>query len=133
MLASHAADHRGHDRTGLSLGQAEVHPTFRGFAAGGHKIVSSAATPRLFCGCATAIRSMKILRLIALADNPPVAPSRCYRRPCRSASITWSIEVVDATRRYAHRRRMVLAEHVGEDVREGYSVQDMALWAQEGR
>jgi hypothetical protein len=50
-----------------------------------------------------------------------------------ASSITWSIELIDAAAAVrAPGDAWYLLRNVGEDVREGYSVQDMSLWGQDG-
>jgi len=108
---------------------------FEEFAAGGHKIVSSAATPEIVLWLRHRDpQAMKCLPgLIALADTPPVAAFTMLSAPVPVSTITWSVEIVDAAAALrAPGDEWYLLSTVGEDVREGYSVQDMALWAQDG-
>jgi hypothetical protein len=50
-----------------------------------------------------------------------------------ASSITWSVEMVDAAAALgAAADSWYLLRSAGEDVRDGYSVQDMALWTQDG-
>jgi hypothetical protein len=108
---------------------------FEAFAAGGARLVSSAATPEIMIwlrhrdpGAMAGLPG-----LIALGDPPPPAAYTMLAAPVPASSITWSIELVDATAALrAPGDAWYLLHSVGEDVREGYSVQDMAMWAQDG-
>jgi acyl-CoA thioesterase len=116
-------------------GKPKFSQHFETFIAGGQEPVSSAVTPEIMlwlrhrdpCAMAT------LPGLIALGDVPPVAAYTMLSAPVQASSITWSIELVDAA---AAQRQpgdaWYLLRSVGEDVRHGYSVQDMALWAQDG-
>jgi len=108
---------------------------FEAFVAGGRKPVSRAETPELVVWVRhrdpTAMAGLP--GLIALSDALPVAAYTMLAVPVPASSITWSVEVVDAAAALrAPGDAWYLLRNVGEDVREGYSVQDMALWAQDG-
>jgi acyl-CoA thioesterase len=108
---------------------------FEAFAAGGHKLVSSAQTPEIVLWVRHrdphGMTSMP--GLLALADTLPAAVYTMLSAPVPASSITWSVEMIDAaTALRASGDSWYLLRSAGEDVREGYSVQDMALWAQDG-
>jgi acyl-CoA thioesterase len=108
---------------------------FEAFVAGGQKLVSSAATPEIVLWVRhrdpSAMASLP--GLIALSDTVPVAAYTMLAAPVPVSSITWSVELIDpAAALRAAGDAWYLLRNVGEDVREGYSVQDMALWAQDG-
>jgi acyl-CoA thioesterase len=108
---------------------------FEAFAAGGHKLLSSAETPEIMLWLRHrdpgGMRSLP--GLIALADTTPAAVYTMLSAPARASSITWSVEMIDAAAALrAPGDAWYLLRCAGEDVREGYSVQDMALWAQDG-
>jgi acyl-CoA thioesterase len=108
---------------------------FETFIAGGHRMVSGAATPEILIwlrhrdpGAMATLPG-----LIALGDTPPVAAYTMLNTPVPASSITWSIELIDpAAALRAPGDAWYLLRSAGEDVREGYSVQDMSLWAQDG-
>jgi acyl-CoA thioesterase len=108
---------------------------FEGFVAGGQKLVSGAATPEIVLWLRhrdpEAMRSLPAL--IALGDTPPAAAYTMLSEPVPASSITWSIEMINAAAALnAPGDAWYLLRSAGEDVRDGYSVQDMALWSQEG-
>jgi acyl-CoA thioesterase len=108
---------------------------FEGFVAGGQKLVSGAETPELVVWVRhrdpNAMASLP--GLIALGDTLPVAAYTMLTAPVPASSITWSVEMVDAAAALrAPGDAWYLLRSGGEDVRDGYSVQDMALWAQDG-
>ena len=108
---------------------------FEGFVAGGQRLVSGAETPELVAWVrhrdANAMASLP--GLIALSDTLPVAAYTMLTAPVPASSITWSVEMVDAAAALrAPGDAWYLLRSAGEDVRDGYSVQDMALWAQDG-
>jgi len=71
--------------------------------------------------------------LIALGDTLPAAAYTMLATPVPASSITWSVELVDAVAALrAPGDAWYLLRDVAEDVREGYSVQDMALWRHDG-
>ena len=108
---------------------------FEGFAAGGPKLLSGAATPELLLWLRH--RDPEAMRglpgIIALADTAPAAAFTMLSAPVPVSSVTWSIEMVDAAAAlHAPADGWYLLRTAGDDVREGYSVQDMALWSQDG-
>ena len=108
---------------------------FEGFVAGGQKLVSGAETPELVVWVRhrdpNAMASLP--GLLALGDTLPVAAYTMLTAPVPASSITWSVEMVDAAAALrAPGDAWYLQRSAGEDVRDGYSVQDMALWAQDG-
>jgi len=108
---------------------------FEGFVAGGSRLVSGAATPELVLWLRHRdIAAMATLPgLIALGDTPPAAAYTMLSTPVPVSSITWSIEVINSTAALnAPGDAWYLLRSTGEDVREGYSVQNMMLWAQDG-
>ena len=116
-------------------GKPKFSQHFETFIAGGHKLVSSAATPEIMLWLRHRDqRAMATLPgLIALGDTPPVAAYTILAAPVQVSSITWSIELVDAAAaQCAPGDAWYLLRSVGEDVRDGYSVQNMTLWAQDG-
>ena len=71
--------------------------------------------------------------VVALGDTPPAAAYTMLSSPVPVSSITWSVEMIDAGAALrAPSDAWYLLRSTGEDLREGYSVQDMALWAQDG-
>jgi acyl-CoA thioesterase len=71
--------------------------------------------------------------LIALGDTLPAAAYTMLSAPVPASTITWSVEFVDTSAAIrAPGDAWYLLRDVAEDVREGYSVQDMGLWAQDG-
>ena len=108
---------------------------FEAFFAGGHKPVSRAETPEIVVwvrhrdpGAMASIPG-----LIALGDTLPAAAYTMLTAPVPASSITWSIELIDTNAVLrAPGDTWYLLRDVAEDVRDGYSVQDMALWAQDG-
>jgi len=108
---------------------------FEGFSVGRHKLVSSAATPELMYWLRHRDPdAMKCIPgIIALGDTPPAAAYTMVSEPVPASSITWSIEIVDtAAARSAPAESWYLLRSSGEDLRDGYSIQDMALWAEDG-
>lgn len=108
---------------------------FEAFAAGGQKLVSGATTPELLVWMRhrdPAAMSV-VPGLIALGDTLPCAAYTMLTEAVPASSITWSVEIVDAAAaQRAPGDTWYLLSSVGEDVREGYGIQDMALWAQDG-
>jgi acyl-CoA thioesterase len=108
---------------------------FEAFFAGGHKPVSRAKTPEIAVWARHrdpgAMASLP--GLIALGDTLPAAAYTILAAPVPASSITWSVELIDpaATLR-APGDAWYLLRDVAEDFRDCYSVQDMALWAQDG-
>jgi acyl-CoA thioesterase len=116
-------------------GKPKFSQHFEAFVAGGRKLVSSADTPEII----TWVRHRDpgamagLPGLIALGDALPVAAYTMLATPVPASSVTWSVELVDAaTALRAPGDAWYLLRSAGEDVRDGYSVQDMALWAQDG-
>jgi len=108
---------------------------FEAFAAGGQKLVSSAARPEivLWVRHRDPRGNSTLPGLIALGDTAPAAAYTMLSAPVPASSITWSVEMIDAAAALrAPADAWYLLRSAGEDVREGYSVQDMALWAQDG-
>jgi acyl-CoA thioesterase len=71
--------------------------------------------------------------LIALGDTLPAAAYTMLAAPVPASSITWSVELLNpAAALRAPGDAWYLLRDVAEDFRDGYSVQDMALWAQDG-
>jgi acyl-CoA thioesterase len=108
---------------------------FEAFAAGGQKLVSGARTPeiRLWLRHRDPRGMTSLPGVIALGDTPPPAAYTMLSAPVPASSITWSVEMIDAAAALrAPGDAWYLLRSAGEDVREGYSVQDMALWAQDG-
>jgi acyl-CoA thioesterase len=108
---------------------------FEAFVAGGQKLVSSASTPEIVLWVRhrdpQAMASLP--GLLALADTLPAAAYTMLSAPVPASTITWSVEMIDAAAALrAPGDAWYLLRSAGEDVREGYSVQDMALWAQHG-
>jgi acyl-CoA thioesterase len=108
---------------------------FEAFVAGGQKLVSSASTPEIILWVRhrdpQAMASLP--GLIALADTLPVAAYTMLSTPVPASSIAWSIEMIDPAAAWnAPGAAWYLLRSAGEDVRDGYSVQDMTLWAQDG-
>ncbi len=108
---------------------------FEVFVAGGQRLVSNAETPELLLwlrhrdpGAMASLAGV-----IAICDTPPAAVYTMLSEPVPASSVTWSIEMIDAAAALrAPSDAWYLLRSVGEDFREGYSVQDMALWAQDG-
>jgi acyl-CoA thioesterase len=116
-------------------GKPKYTQQFEGFVAGGQQPVSRAETPELVVWVRHRDPSAmaNLPGLIALSDALPVAAYTMLASPVPASSITWSVEVIDAAAALrAPGDAWYLLHNVGEDVREGYSVQDMALWAQDG-
>jgi acyl-CoA thioesterase len=108
---------------------------FEAFQAGGAKPVSSAVTPEIILWLRHRDpEAMNTLAgLMALGDAPPTAAYTMLSAPVPVSSVTWSIEVVDAMAATREPEdEWYLLRTVGEDVRDGYSVQDMALWTHGG-
>jgi acyl-CoA thioesterase len=108
---------------------------FEGFTAGGAKLVSSARMPEIVLWLRHRDpRGMTSLPgVVALGDTPPAAAYTMLSSPVPASSITWSVDMIDAGAALrAPSDAWYLLRSMGEDVREGYSVQDMALWAQDG-
>jgi acyl-CoA thioesterase len=108
---------------------------FEAFVAGGQKLVSSATTPELLVWLRHRdLDAMTTLAgVIALGDTLPAAAYTMLSEPVPASSITWSIEIIDATTpQGAPGDAWYLLRSTGEDVREGYSVQDMTLWNENG-
>jgi acyl-CoA thioesterase len=108
---------------------------FEAFTAGGQKLVSSADRPEivLWLRHRDPGGMTRLPGLIALGDTPPVAAYTMLSAPVPASSLTWSVEMIDAAAALrAPSDAWYLLRSAGEDVREGYSVQDMALWAQDG-
>lgn len=108
---------------------------FEGFVAGGQRLVSRAAHPEIQIWLRHRDpRAMAMLPgVIALGDAPPAAAYTMLSEPVPVSSITWSIELVDAAAALtAPGEAWYLLRSTSEDVRDGYSVQNMALWAQDG-
>jgi acyl-CoA thioesterase len=108
---------------------------FEAFVAGGQKPVSRAETPEIVAWVRHRDpRAMTSLPgLIALGDTLPAAAYTMLAAPVPASSITWSVDLVDtvATLR-APDDAWYLLRDAAEDVRDSYSVQDMALWGQDG-
>jgi acyl-CoA thioesterase len=107
---------------------------FESWVAGGQKLVSRAETPEIV----TWLRHRdpnamsRLSGLIAIGDTLPAAAYTMLSAPAPASSITWSIEVIDAAAvQRAPSGAWYLLRSAGEDVRDGYSVQDMAVWAQD--
>jgi acyl-CoA thioesterase len=116
-------------------GKSKFTRHFEAFVAGGHKLVSGASTPEIVLWVRhrdpQAMASLS--GLLALADTLPAAAYTMLFAPVPASSITWSVEVIDAAAAlHAPADTWYLLRSAGEDVRDGYSVQDMALWAQDG-
>jgi acyl-CoA thioesterase len=108
---------------------------FEAFVAGGHKPVSSAATPEIVSWLRHRDpRAMATLPgVIALGDTLPAAAYTMLAEPVPASSLTWSVELVDPTAAMnAPGDAWYLLRTAGDDVRDGYSVQDMALWGEDG-
>jgi acyl-CoA thioesterase len=108
---------------------------FEGFVAGGPKLVSSAAIPEILLWLRHRDPSgmAGLPGLIALGDTPPIAACTMLSAPVPVSTITWSVEIIDAAAALrAPSDAWYLLRSVGEDVREGYSVQNMELWARDG-
>jgi acyl-CoA thioesterase len=108
---------------------------FEAFVAGGQKLVSSAEQPEIVLWVRHRDpRGMASLSgLIALGDTAPAAAYTMLSAPVPASSITWSVEMIDAAAALrAPGDAWYLLRSAGEDVRDGYSVQDMGLWAQDG-
>jgi acyl-CoA thioesterase len=108
---------------------------FEGFIAGGQKPVSNAHTPELVLWLRhrDPLAMTSLPGLIALGDTPPAAAYTMLSAPVPASTISWSVEMIDAAAALgAPRDAWYLLRSVGEDVREGYSVQNMSLWAQDG-
>jgi acyl-CoA thioesterase len=108
---------------------------FEGFVAGGQKLLSSAETPEILLWLRHRDPSgmTSLPGLIALGDTPPVAAYTMLSAPVPVSTITWSVEIIDAAAALrAPSDAWYLLRSVGEDVREGYSVQNMELWARDG-
>ena len=116
-------------------GKPKFSQHFEAFAAGGQKLVSSAESPEIVLWARHRDpRGMASLPgLIALGDTAPAAAYTMLSAPVPASSITWSVEMIDAAAALrAPGDAWYLLRNAGEDVREGYSVQDMALWTQDG-
>jgi acyl-CoA thioesterase len=116
-------------------GKPKFSQHFDALIAGGAGLVTSAATPEIMIWLRHrdpgAMASLP--GLIALGDTPPPAVYTMLAAPVPASSITWSIEMIDAAAaQRAAGEAWYLLRSVGEDVRQGYSSQDMALWAQDG-
>jgi acyl-CoA thioesterase len=116
-------------------GAARFAQHFETSIAGGQRLVSGAATPELLVWVrhrdAHAMASLP--GVIALGDTLPVAAYTMLTTPVPASSISWSIELLDvAAAQRAPGDAWYLLRSVGDDVRDGYSVQDMALWAEDG-
>jgi acyl-CoA thioesterase len=108
---------------------------FEAFVAGGQRLVSAAQTPEIVLWVRHRDpRGMTGMPgLLALADTLPAAVYTMLSAPVPASSITWSVEMVDAAAALgAAADSWYLLRSAGEDVRDGYSVQDMALWTQDG-
>jgi acyl-CoA thioesterase len=108
---------------------------FETCAAGGQKLVSSAATPEiiLWLRHRDLAATASLPGVIAMGDTPPPAAYTMLSAPVPASSMTWSVEMIDAAAAlHAPRDAWYLLRSAGEDVREGYSVQNMAMWAQDG-
>jgi acyl-CoA thioesterase len=108
---------------------------FDAFQVGGSKLVSSAEVPEivLWLRHRDPEAMSTLAGLIALGDAPPTAAYTVLSAPAPVSSITWSIEIVDAlTATREPEDEWYLLRTVGEDIRDGYSVQDMALWTHGG-
>jgi acyl-CoA thioesterase len=108
---------------------------FEGFAAGGARLVSRASKPELVLWLRHRDPSAMttLAGVLALGDVPPAAAYTLLSAPVPVSSVTWSVEVINPEAALqAPADAWYLLRSVGEDVREGYSVQDMALWAQDG-
>jgi acyl-CoA thioesterase len=108
---------------------------FEGYVAGGQKLVSRAETPEimLWLRHRDPDGMQSLSGLIALGDMPPIAAYPMLSAPVPVSTVTWSVEIIDAAAALrAPSDAWYLVRSVGEDVREGYSVQDMGLWAQDG-
>ena len=108
---------------------------FEGLAAGGHRLVSKATTPEIVLWLRHRDRNAMatLPGLIALGDTPPAAAYTMLSAPVPVSSVTWSVELINpAAALTAPGDAWYLLRSAGEDVREGYSVQSMTLWAQDG-
>jgi acyl-CoA thioesterase len=108
---------------------------FEAYVAGGQKPVSRATTPEIVLWVRHRDpEAMHTLPgLIAIGDVSPAAAYTMLATPVPASSVTWSIEIIDAAAAaQAPGDAWYLLRTAGEDVREGYSVQDMALWTQDG-
>jgi len=108
---------------------------FEAFVAGGQKLVSGATTPEIILWVRHRDRQAMagLPGLIALADTLPAAAYTMLSTPVPASSVTWSVEMINpAAALNAAGDAWYLLRSAGEDVRGGYSVQDMALWAQDG-
>jgi acyl-CoA thioesterase len=108
---------------------------FEACVAGGQRLVSGAHTPEILAWVRHRDRAAmrRLPGLIALGDTLPVAAYTMLSVPVPASSITWSIELIDPQAALgAPGDAWYLLSSVGEDVRDGYSVQDMAVWAQNG-
>jgi acyl-CoA thioesterase len=108
---------------------------FEAFVAGGQKLVSSATTPEivLWVRHRDPLAMASLPGLIALADTLPTAAYTMLSAPVPASSVTWSVEIVDpGAALQAPGDTWYLLRSAGEDVRDGYCVQNMTLWAQAG-
>jgi acyl-CoA thioesterase len=109
---------------------------FEGFAAGGEKLVSGAKTPELLLWLRhrDPAAMAQLPGVLALGDTPPAAAYTMLTAPAPVSSITWSVEMINPGAALAAKPdAWYLLRSRGEDVREGYSVQDMTLWSEDGK
>jgi acyl-CoA thioesterase len=116
-------------------GQPKFTQHFEAWVAGGQRLVSGAQTPELLMWLRHRDgEAMHTLAgVIALFDTLPTAAYTMLTSPAPASTVTWSIEIVDANAaRLAPADAWYLLRSTGEDVREGYVVQNMELWSQDG-
>ncbi len=106
---------------------------FAALQAGGGAPISGAAIPQFLLWLKhNDARAMASLPgLIALADAPPPAALAMFRAPAPISTVTWSIDMVDAQAALDD-DGWLLMQSLGEDARDGYSSQDMAIWTEAG-
>jgi acyl-CoA thioesterase len=108
---------------------------FEGSSAGGARLVSRASKPELVLWLRhrDPVAMTTLPGVLALGDVPPAAAYTLLSAPAPVSSMTWSVEMINpGAALHAPPDAWYLLRSTGEDVREGYSVQDMALWAQDG-
>jgi acyl-CoA thioesterase len=119
----------------LRSGNPKFGLQFEVFVAGGQKLVSGADTPEimLWLRHRDPGAMANLPGVIAISDTSPAAAYTMLTASVPASSITWSVEMIDAAAALrAPSDAWYLLRSVGEDIRDGYSVQDMALWAQDG-
>jgi acyl-CoA thioesterase len=100
--------------------------------AGGHRPMTSASEGRMlvWVRMAEAGPPQSIATLLALGDALPPAAMPRLSAPAAISTMTWQIDIVDASRFSVE--RYCLLESTDEKIGDGYSAQRMTMWNEDG-